>query len=106
MRPLNGHRQVRLLYVESIKKIRKKGLDLKPGEFAENLTTKGIDLLGLPAGTQLTIGENIKVEVTQSGEECHTGYAIFMNRRFLNASNLSRQAERRRCRQSPVTQRS
>jgi MOSC domain-containing protein YiiM len=71
------HRQVSLLALESIKKMQAKGLDVKPGDFAENITTEGIDLLGLPVGTQLTIGENIKVEVTQIGKECHTRCSIY-----------------------------
>ena len=71
------HRQVSLLATESIEKMREKGLDVKPGDFAENITMEGIDLLGLPVGTQLTIGEDIKVEVTQIGKECHTRCAIY-----------------------------
>ena len=71
------HRQVSLLALESIKKMQDKGLDVKPGDFAENITTEGIDLPSLPVGTQLMIGENIKVEVTQIGKECHTKCAIY-----------------------------
>ena len=54
-----------------------KGLDVKPGDFAENITIEGIDLMSLPVGTQLTIGESIKVEVTQIGKECHTRCSIY-----------------------------
>ena len=71
------HRQVSLLAVESIQKMRDKGLDVKPGDFAENMTTEGIDLLSLPVGTQLTIGNGVKVEVTQIGKECHARCAIY-----------------------------
>ena len=71
------HRQVSLLAIESIKKMQDKGLDVKPGDFAENITTEGIDLPSLPVGTQLTIGESIKVEVSQIGKECHTRCAIY-----------------------------
>jgi MOSC domain-containing protein YiiM len=71
------HRQVSLLALESIKKMQDKGLDVKPGDFAENITTEGIDLLALPIGTQLTIGAGIKAEVTQIGKECHTRCAIY-----------------------------
>jgi MOSC domain-containing protein YiiM len=53
------------------------GLDVKPGDFAENLTTEGIDLLGLPVGTRLTIGSEIEAEVSQIGKECHTRCAIY-----------------------------
>ncbi|MDA8090288.1 MAG: hypothetical protein M0Z61_08735 [Nitrospiraceae bacterium] len=71
------HRQVSLLAIESIKKMQDKGLDVKPGDFAENITTEGIDLLSLPVGTQLTIGEGIEVEVSQIGKECQTRCAIY-----------------------------
>lgn len=71
------HRQLSLLAIESIDKMRQKGLDVNPGDFAENLTTEGIDLVSLPIGTKLEIGENILVEVTQIGKECHQGCEIF-----------------------------
>lgn len=71
------HRQVSLLALESIQKMRQKGLEVKPGDFAENITTEGIDLLSLPIGAQLTIGDGITVEVSQIGKECHTRCAIY-----------------------------
>ena len=71
------HRQVSLLAVESINKIRSLGFDVGPGDFAENLTTEGIDLASLPVGTRTAIGEEVILEVTQIGKECHTGCAIF-----------------------------
>ena len=71
------HRQVSLLVIESIKKMQDKGLDVKPGDFAENITTEGIDLLGLPVGTHLTVGKDIRLEVTQIGKECHNRCAIY-----------------------------
>lgn len=72
----SGHRQVSLLAQESIDKMRSMGLDVKAGDFAENLTTQGIDLPALPLGTQLKIGQ-ARVEVTQIGKECHTRCAIY-----------------------------
>jgi MOSC domain-containing protein YiiM len=70
------HRQVSLLAVESIQKMKSQGLpDLKPGDFAENLTTEGLVLHTLPIGTQLRIGETL-MEVTQIGKECHLGCEI------------------------------
>lgn len=69
------HRQVSLLAVESIDKMRKQIPDLKNGDFAENLTTEGITLYELPIGTQLKIGDTLQ-EVTQIGKECHDGCAI------------------------------
>jgi len=53
------------------------GMDLNPGDFAENLTTEGIDLVSLPVGTRLTVGENVVLEVSQIGKECHTKCAIY-----------------------------
>lgn len=71
------HRQVSLLARESIDKMRDRGFDVGPGDFAENLTTEGINLPSLPIGTQMSIGEAIILEVTQIGKDCHTKCAIF-----------------------------
>jgi len=71
------HRQVSLLAVESIAKIREKGLDVSPGDFAENITTEGIRLWKLPVGTRMKLGEDALVEVTQIGKECHDRCAIY-----------------------------
>jgi MOSC domain-containing protein YiiM len=71
------HRQVSLLALESIEKMRKLGYEVGPGDFAENLTCEGIELFTLPVGTQLTVGNNILLEISQIGKECHTGCAIF-----------------------------
>jgi len=70
------HRQISLLGIESIEKMRQKGLQVNPGDFAENITTEGIDLLSLPIGTKLKIGP-VLAEVTQIGKECHTKCAIY-----------------------------
>jgi len=71
------HRQVSLLALESIKKMQDMGLDVKPGDFAENITTEGIDLVSLPVGTRIRIGTDIVGEVSQIGKECHTRCAIY-----------------------------
>ena len=71
------HRQVSLLAIESISKIREKGIDVNPGDFAENITTEGIKLWELPVGTRLELGEDTLVEVTQIGKECHDRCAIY-----------------------------
>jgi MOSC domain-containing protein YiiM len=71
------HRQISLLAIESIEKIRAKGLNVGPGDFAENITTSGIDLVNLPIGTRLKVGEEVLMEVTQIGKECHTRCAIY-----------------------------
>jgi len=70
------HRQVSLLAIESIDKMRGKGLELKPGDFAENITIKDIDLCSLPIGTRLNIGKEVILEMTQIGKECHAACAI------------------------------
>jgi MOSC domain-containing protein YiiM len=71
------HRQVSLLALESIKKMQDLGLKVRPGSFAENITTEGLNLPGLPLGTRLRLGEEALVEVTQIGKECHERCAIY-----------------------------
>ena len=71
------HRQVSLLDMESIQKIKDKGLDVGPGDFAENITTEGIRLWELPIGKRLKIGGDAVAEVTQIGKECHSRCAIY-----------------------------
>ena len=71
------HRQISLLARESIAKIRQKGLDVNPGDFAENITTEGIRLWELPVGTRMKLGDQAIAEVTQIGKECHDRCAIF-----------------------------
>jgi len=71
------HRQVSLLATESIDKMQGLGLDLGPGDFAENLTCEGIDLISLPVGTQIAVGEEAVLEITQIGKDCHRGCAIY-----------------------------
>lgn len=70
------HRQVSLLAIESIDKMRTKGFELNPGDFAENITTRGIELTSLPIGTRLQAGENVVLEITQIGKECHAACEI------------------------------
>ncbi len=71
------HRQVSLLAIESIKKMQDKGLNVNSGDFAENITTEGIELLSLPVGTRITIGKDIEVEISQIGKICHSRCAIY-----------------------------
>jgi MOSC domain-containing protein YiiM len=71
------HRQVSLLAMESIDKMRKMGFEVGPGDFAENLTCEGINLPGLPIGTKLRVGDEVVLEISQIGKECHSGCAIF-----------------------------
>ena len=71
------HRQVSLLAIESINKMRNRGFNIGPGDFAENLTTEGIDLVALPVGTRLSAGQGVVLEITQIGKQCHTKCAIY-----------------------------
>jgi MOSC domain-containing protein YiiM len=66
------HRQLSLLAIESIQKMRDLGLKVDPGDFAENITTEGILLTDLPVGTKITMGNSSVLEVTQIGKECHS----------------------------------
>lgn len=65
------HRQVSLLAEESIDKMKRHGLDVSNGSFAENITTKGMELHTLPIGTKMRIND-VVLEVTQIGKQCHT----------------------------------
>jgi len=77
-----SHRQVSLLGIENIREFitqsakleRSKNVKFKvgPGDFAENITTKGFDLNGLEIGTKLRLGNRAVIEITQRGKECHT----------------------------------
>lgn len=71
------HRQVSFLAVESIDTARARGLDVCEGDFGENFTTQGINLLSLPLGTQLKLGSEVLVEISQNGKVCHTRCAIY-----------------------------
>jgi len=73
----NTPRQVSLLAIESINKMRGQGFDVAPGDFAENLTTEGLELASLPIGTRISIGKDVLLEISQIGKKCHTGCAIF-----------------------------
>jgi MOSC domain-containing protein YiiM len=71
------HRQISLLATESIARIQAKGLAVSAGDFAENITTEGIELWHLPVGTRLQVGSGVLLEVTQIGKTCHQRCAIF-----------------------------
>ena len=74
----NWHRQVSFLALESIEKMREKGLhNLRPGAFAENITTEFLTMPELQIGTRLKIGGQAELEITQIGKECHSKCAIF-----------------------------
>jgi molybdopterin adenylyltransferase len=71
------HRQVSLLANESVEKMKAKGLNVGYGDFAENITTVGLDLVHLPIGTEIRIGNSVILRVTQIGKECHERCAIY-----------------------------
>lgn len=73
----NWHRQVSLLALESIDKMIAKGAKVAPGNFAENITTEGIDLCALEIGSILKLGAEVELEITQFGKKCHSGCEIF-----------------------------
>ena len=69
------HRQVSLLSYDKIEEFKALGVDVKDGDFGENLIVEGLDLSKLPIGTRLGINQ-VMLEVTQIGKECHSGCAI------------------------------
>ncbi len=69
------HRQISLLAIESVDKMRNPFLELHPGDFAENILTQGIMLNELPVGTILKIGDT-KIRITQIGKKCHSDCEI------------------------------
>ena len=71
------HRQVSLLANESIQKMKDLGLKVGYGDFAENITTEGVDLVHLPIGTEIRIGSAVVLKVTQIGKVCHERCAIY-----------------------------
>jgi MOSC domain-containing protein YiiM len=73
----NWHRQVSLLAVESIDKMVEMGAKVSPGNFAENVTTEGVELLKLPVESKFKVGEDVELEITQIGKECHSRCEVF-----------------------------
>lgn len=72
----NWHRQISLLAQESIDTMKARGFKLSPGDFAENITTRDLNLTALPVGTRLVSGE-VELEITQIGKKCHTKCTIY-----------------------------
>jgi len=73
----HSHRQLSLLDISSVDKMRAQGLDLTFGDFAENITTEGLSLYTLPVGTHLVTGRGVELEITQIGKECHHHCQIY-----------------------------
>lgn len=70
------HRQVSLLSYDKIQDFRDRGAEVEDGAFGENLVVEGIDFASLPIGTVFRCNE-VRLELTQIGKECHNGCAIF-----------------------------
>lgn len=73
----NWHRQISLLAAESIDKMTAKGAKVSPGDFAENITTEGLNLHELSVGSKLKLGQSVELEITQFGKKCHSRCEIF-----------------------------
>jgi molybdopterin adenylyltransferase len=71
------HRQVSILSFESIVKASAQGTSVLPGDFAENITTEGIDLHLLKLGDKIHFNKVIELEITQLGKKCHTKCEIY-----------------------------
>ncbi|WP_135557497.1 MOSC domain-containing protein [Paenibacillus cymbidii] len=63
-------RQVHLIHAELFDELRQDGFQVEPGQMGENMTTRGIDLLGLPTGTKLHLGEQAVLELTGLRNPC------------------------------------
>lgn len=63
-------RQVHLMHVELFDELRARGFNVRPGDLGENVTTRGLDLLGLPTGTVLHLGALAQVEITGLRNPC------------------------------------
>jgi MOSC domain-containing protein YiiM len=83
-------RQVHLIHTELFDEIRTKGFDVKPGDLGENVTTEGIDLLGLSAGTRLHLGNEAVIEITGLRNPC---YQIDDFRKGLLKATLDKDAD-------------
>lgn len=83
-------RQVHLIHAELHDELREAGYELAPGEMGENITTRGVDLLGLPVGAKLRLGADAVVEITGLRNPC---YQLDELRPGLMAATLDRDAE-------------
>jgi len=73
----SGYRQISLLSYESIQQIEQTGMDVKPGDFAENVCTIGLDYKNIKIGTKLGIGAEVILQITQIGKTCHSPCRIY-----------------------------
>ncbi len=73
----NWDRQISLLEIESIETMVAKGANVSPGDFAENITTEGIDLSKLAIGNKLRLGAEVEIKITKFGKQCHGRCIIY-----------------------------
>ena len=73
----NWDRQISLLEIESIGMMAAKGANVSPGDFAENITTEGIDLSKLKIGDKLRLGTEVEIKITKFGKQCHGRCIIY-----------------------------
>jgi MOSC domain-containing protein YiiM len=83
-------RQVHLIHSELHDELRSNGFEVRGGQMGENVTTRGIDLLGLPTGTRLRIGDEAVIEITGLRNPCTQLNGI---KDGLMAATLERQAD-------------
>jgi MOSC domain-containing protein YiiM len=83
-------RQVHLIHAELFEELRAKGFVVAPGELGENVTTSGLELLALPAGTRLHLGASAVVEITGLRNPC---IQLDQFQKGLMAATLERDAE-------------
>jgi MOSC domain-containing protein YiiM len=73
----NWDRQISMLEIESIDIMAAKGANVSPGDFAENITTEGIDLSKLEIGDKLKLGTEVEIKITRFGKQCHGRCIIY-----------------------------
>ncbi len=92
-------RQVHLIHAELFDELAEAGFSIGPGAIGENVTTSGIDLLGLPRGTQLRLGPDALIEVTGLRNPC---IQLDTYRQGLTAALITRDAEGRLVRKAGI----
>ncbi len=80
------HRAVALFAIEAIRRVAAEGHPIFPGSCGENLTTEGIELARLPAGTRLAIGDRLVLELSKPDDPCETIAGSFRDGRFARIS--------------------
>ena len=92
-------RQVHLIHVELLEELRTRGFEVSPGDLGENITTRGIDLLALPIGSRLLLGQEAVIEITGLRNPC---FQLDQLQKGLMAAVLDRDADGRLIRKAGV----